>query len=163
MAKGEVRPPMRIWEGTTTVPPEKAISWMFDLREDDHGVARRAGRGLRPKPGDGRRILARSASRIQVEDRGHGGRFRLTSELTLVDPLTIRYAGEGNGVRGTSCLRAVPSGSGTRLIFEGEATPTTLWTKLLLPFLGRAFRKRTGADMDNHVGDMEDDWRAAPW
>ncbi len=154
---------MLIWEGTTTVPAEKTIAWMFDLREDDHGAHRHAGRGMRPKPGDGRRILARTPSRIQVEDTWNGGRFRLTSELTLVDALTIRYQGQGNGVRGTSYLRAAPSQAGARLTFEGEATPTTLLTKMLFPFMGRAFRKRTGRDMDNHVRDMEDDWRAKPW
>jgi hypothetical protein len=154
---------MLIWEGTTTVPPEKAITWMFDLREDDHGSHGNAGRGMRSKAGDGRRILARTPTRVRVEDTWNGGRFRFTSELTRVDSLTIQYAGQGNGVHGTSYLRAVPSQSGARLTFEGEATPTTALMKVLLPFLGRAFRKRTGADMDNHARDMEEEWRAEPW
>ncbi|MHB8584842.1 MAG: hypothetical protein ACYDDF_03260 [Thermoplasmatota archaeon] len=154
---------MKIWEGRTILAPEKAIAWMFDMQEDDHGPAKHAGDGVKLGPGEGRRILNRTPARVEVEDRWGRGRFVQRSVVTLVDPLTIGYDGHGGGVHGTGTLRASRDSGSTILVYEGSACPETFLARILLPLLGPAFRKRTSKDMDNHVRDMEDDWARQPW
>ena len=46
---------------TSVVPPKQARAWMFDLTPDDHKHERFTAL-WKPKPGDGRRIVSKSAT-----------------------------------------------------------------------------------------------------
>ena len=165
------------YEGETGVPPQAVQAWFMDLQTDDHTRGDHP-RILRSKPGDYRKILSKTPTRVEAEDGYRGGtnvvRFTLTKSAEIggeaaEEPraaarggYAIDYDVEGKWYTSKGRLTATAQGGGSHVTFHSDRNwkPGTRLTKLLLGgFLQTAIRD----DLAAHVRDMEDDWKKQPW
>ena len=148
-----------VWERITSVPPHKARTWFFDLREDDH-MGHHHKRLYRGK-GAPRKILSRNADTVVVEDDYGGGPPTLVT-VRLSGDHSIAYVFERPFYHSESQMTFTPEHGGTRM--RTEAKPG--WKgfgKVVGFFMRKSFPNLVLKDLDAHALQMEEEWRANPW
>lgn len=81
--------PMR-WSRATPAPPEKALAWWFDLRDDDHAQPEHGRHAEKAR----RRVVERAADHVTTQDTW--GSYTFPATVRLAGPRELRYEiGEG--------------------------------------------------------------------
>lgn len=140
-------------ETPTRLPPDRLYAWWVDFREghDDHAW-------LSSKVEDiGRRILARTADTVEIEDKGRFWGIPLVEHYTAYLRPEQREVGL-HGANNLARFSAVYRFEEDRVVLEVTAAP--LGGLALFDWMGKpalkAFLKR---DLEGHLRDAEDDLR----
>ena len=151
-----------VTEQPSTLQPEKACDWFFEIDEQDHVSPEFIEAWGPPDPREQRTILSRSDTVIEVEDVFAKGRTTMHNTIKREAPDRIVIEGKGNTMDVRSVFTFEPREGGCTVREEGRMQPKGMF-KLLMPLMGRKFRAMLEEDLELHVKQMEREWREQAW
>lgn len=147
-------------ERPTRIPPDRLFAWWSDFQEgvEDHAFLLRTGE--RPPGGAGRRVLSRSASKVEIEDRGRFLGMPLRERYNVVlhpERHEVLLYGANNFSKFSASYRFEEG----KAVLDATVSPRTILAAFDRPMVPvvRRFLER---DLEGHLGDAERDLTPGP-
>ncbi|HLE97876.1 MAG TPA: hypothetical protein VI997_10935 [Candidatus Thermoplasmatota archaeon] len=147
-------------ERPTRIPPERLFEWWTDFKDgaEDHAFLIKPGERA---PGDaGRRVLSRSDTKVEIEDRGRFLGLPLRERYNVClhpERNEVLLYGENNFSRFSASYRFEDG----KAVLDATVAPRTLLVPLDRP-MEPVVRRFLARDLEGHLGDAERDLATPP-